>query len=63
MSPTRAKGMAQSAELKRRNLLTALVITAIAAAICVSMFAYRFSHHLSPMPETGGYSSPYLPTR
>lgn len=56
MSPTQTKA------LRRRNLVTALAVAAIATAIAVSMFAYRFANHLSPMPETGGYSSPYLPT-
>ena len=49
--------------LKQRNLRTALVLVIITLAITGSMFAYRFAHHLKPMPEASGYGSPYLPVR
>ena len=47
--------------LRRKNLRTAFVLAVITLAITGSMFAYRFAHHLKPMPEASGYGSPYLP--
>lgn len=55
--------MQQSQAMKTRNLRTALVLAVVTLAITGSMFAFRFAHHLKPMPESGGYGSPYLPVR
>jgi hypothetical protein len=49
--------------LRIRNLRTALVLVVVTLAITGSMFAYRFAHHLKPMPEQSGYGSPFMPAR
>lgn len=67
MSPTpanKAKRNVQTQQaLRTKNLRTALVLVVITLGITGSMFAYRFAHHLKPMPEQSGYGSPFVPAR
>jgi hypothetical protein len=45
-----------------RNIVLALALGAVALGVGVSVFAWRLTHRLPPMPEGSVYGSAYLPS-
>lgn len=44
-----------------KNLILALALGAVALAVGVSVFWWRFSHKMPPMPQGSVYGQAYLP--